>query len=98
MKVDYDLNFTTFDQTNRFTFQSRCDIWEQDGDDDDLVTRGKSASPSPVNQGRTANFTISSNSLDTESGGEEIYARCFVRNPETGAQPYSYSTRIQISP
>ncbi|MFB7864924.1 hypothetical protein [Streptomyces sp. NPDC056069] len=98
MKVDYNLNFTTFDRTNQFAFQSWCDIWEQDSDDDDLIRRGKKANVSPVNQSRTASFTISSSDLDTELGGEEIYARCFVRNMETGSQPASYSTRIQISP
>ncbi|CAM5654849.1 hypothetical protein SAVIM40S_03113 [Streptomyces avidinii] len=98
MKVDYNLNFTRFDQTNQFQFQSWCDIWEQDSDDDDLVKRGRHANINAVNQSRTATFSVRSSDIDTELGGEEIYARCFVRNMETGTQPSSYSTRIQISP
>ncbi|MFF7216803.1 hypothetical protein ACFZAU_40875 [Streptomyces sp. NPDC008238] len=99
MKIDYNVNFTTSDRINQYPFETWCDIWEQDSDDDDLITRGAHGNISAANQSRTASFrNIASSKIDTEIGAEEVYGRCFVRNKETGAQPSSYTTRIQISP
>ncbi|MDX2643457.1 hypothetical protein PV341_07690 [Streptomyces sp. PA03-1a] len=101
MKVDLDVTFTAFDSSsaNGFSFEDWCDIWEEDDSDDDLVTRGTHHNIAPRNAGFTISFTnIASDKLDTELGGEEVYARCFVRNKETGTQPASYSSVIQLSP
>jgi hypothetical protein len=94
------LGFTAFEVRNQFPFQTWAELWEQDDSDDDFIarTRPRNVSPTTAAQTSTATFRQSSDSLDTELGGEEIYAKGFLKNLETGQVFQGVTRRIQISP
>ncbi|MFE9742733.1 hypothetical protein [Streptomyces sp. NPDC006477] len=94
--IEYTLRFSSFETRNQFPFETWVDLWEQDSDDDDLILRGRHVNIGPSAQTRTATFTTSSERLHTELGAEEIYARAFVKNKETGQQFQTNSLRVQI--
>ncbi|MGW6861403.1 hypothetical protein [Streptomyces xanthophaeus] len=97
--IHFAVNFTKADVSNQYPFEMWCDMWEQDSDDDDLVSRGPHYDLPAENSTYTLHRdNISSSSLNTELGGEEVYARCFARNKETGQQPWSYTPRILLAP
>ncbi|MBT2408768.1 MULTISPECIES: hypothetical protein [unclassified Streptomyces] len=96
ISIGYSLSFTAFETRNQFPFETWVDLWEQDSDDDDLVLRGKHVSTSASSQSRTATFRTNSDTLDTELGAEEIYARAFVKNLETGQVFQQSSLRVQL--
>ncbi|MFF9982391.1 hypothetical protein [Streptomyces erythrochromogenes] len=94
--VGWNVNFNAFDRNTGAQFETWCDMWEQDSDDDDLIRRGRHLDMPPENDQYHLRITETSSKLHTELGAEEIYFRCFVRNKDTGQQPWSYSPRIQI--
>jgi hypothetical protein len=95
--IKFAVNFTRADVLNQYPFEMWCDMWEQDSDDDDLISRGPHYNLPPENATWTLHRdNVPKSSIDTELGAEEVYARCFARNKETGQQPWSYTPRIQL--
>ncbi|AIR96180.1 hypothetical protein [Streptomyces glaucescens] len=95
-----DLSFSAFEVRNQFPFQGWAELWEQDESDDDFISRTRVSNITPSSGGltQTATFRPTSSQLDTELGGEEIYAKAFLKNLETGQVFQVASHRIQISP
>jgi opacity protein-like surface antigen len=94
------LNFSSFEVSNQFPFQAWVELWEQDESDDDFLGRTRASNVSPTTSGTTltATFRRTSSQLDTELGGEEIYAKALLKNLETGQVFQVATRRIQISP
>lgn len=94
------LNFSSFEVNNQFPFQAWAELWEQDESDDDFLGRTRVSNVSPSSSGVTMNATFrrTSSQLDTELGGEEIYAKAVLKNLETGQVFQATTRRIQISP
>lgn len=93
------LNFTPFEVRNEFPFQAWAELWEQDESDDDFLGSSRVSNVSPRSgTTMTATFRRTSSQLDTELGGEEIYAKALLKNLETGQVFQVATRRIQISP
>ncbi|MFE9676950.1 hypothetical protein ACFYO5_22825 [Streptomyces sp. NPDC006259] len=99
IKFSRTLNFSSFEISNQFPFQAWAELWEQDDSDDDFIGRTRASNVSPVSGTTlTATFRKTSDQLDTELGGEEIYVKALLKNLETGAVFQVATQRIQISP
>jgi len=93
------LNFSSFEVRNQFPFQAWAELWEQDESDDDFLGSTRVSNISPASgTTQTATFRRTSSQLDTELGGEEIYAKAVLKNLETGQVFEMATRRIQISP
>jgi hypothetical protein len=106
-KVDYTLNFAQTEVDSDFVFEHAVVLWESDkgepfgGDDDKLWTLlGQFINPDSTTESISRSFSNSSSgSLDTESGGEEIWAEVYARNSTTAGQVTSRrSAEININP
>ncbi|MFI1285192.1 hypothetical protein ACH4U5_31295 [Streptomyces sp. NPDC020858] len=102
LPVSFRLNFTEFDANpgNKFSFTVWIELWEQDDVYDDFLVKTRPAKATPQTSGSSWNHTFkrTSDQLDQEQGGEEIYARVLVKNMDTGAKVEGASLRIQIAP
>lgn len=81
LTVTYTANFSQF-EVNNFIFRDGFEIWEEDTSDDDKITGlvgGGTFKPSSTQVRRQLVYEISGDSLDTELGGEEIYALVKLR-------------------
>ncbi len=104
LKVTYTATFTN-DEKNpplNYTFRDSIQILEDDDVTDDQITGWVSASnfnPSTNSVKRTLTTVVNGDDLDTELGGEEIYARIQLRNFTTGGVPLVKNTsNINLSP
>ena len=80
-----------------YTFRDSIRIREEDTFSDDNVTGWVSASnfnPNTTTVVRTITVMVRGDDLDTEIGGEEIYAQIQLRNFTTGGVPLIKRTRI----
>lgn len=99
LRVTYTATFTNQekDAPLNYTFRDSIRIMESDTFSDDSVTGWVSASnfnPSANSVQRTLTAVVSGNDLDTELGGEEIYAKVQIRNFTTGGVPLVRKTSI----
>ena len=85
-----------------YTFRDSIQIRESDTFSDDTITGFVSASnfnPSTNSVQRTLTAVVKGDDLDTELGGEEIYAKIQLRNFTTGGVPLVRKTAIiNLSP
>lgn len=104
LTVRYTATFTNQekDPPLNYTFRDSIQIWEDDPFSDDQITGWISASnfnPSSNSVVRTLTAVVSGDDLDTELGGEEIYAKIQLRNFTTGGVPLIRKTaNINLSP
>ncbi len=89
LKATYTATFTDQEKNPplNYTFRDSFQIWESDTFEDDQITGSVSASnfnPSTNSVQRTLTAVVNGNDLDTELGGEEIYAKIQLRNFTTG--------------
>jgi hypothetical protein len=104
LKVTYTATFTDQEKNPplNYTFRDSVQIWEDDDVDDDPITGWVSASnfnPSANSVTRTLTAIVKGDDLDTELGGEEIYAKIRLRNFTTGGVPLVKKTaNINLSP
>ena len=99
LRVTYTATFTNQekDAPLNYTFRDSIRIMESDTFSDDSVTGWVSASnfnPSINSVQRTLTAVVNGNDLDTELGGEEIYAKVQIRNFTTGGVPLVRKTSI----
>ena len=99
LRVTYTATFTNQekDAPLNYTFRDSIRIMESDTFSDDSVTGWVSASnfnPSVNSVQRTLTAVVNGNDLDTELGGEEIYAKVQIRNFTTGGVPLVRKTSI----
>lgn len=102
--IRYTATFTP-QETNQplnYTFRDSIQIREDDPFDDDLVTGWVTASnfnPGATSVQRTLVTVVNGDDLDTELGGEEIYARIRLRNFTTGGVAIERNTpNINLAP
>jgi len=102
--VRYTATFTA-QETNpplNYTFRDTIQIREDDPISDDHVTGWVAASnfnPAATSVLRTLTTIVNGDDLDTELGGEEIFARIRLRNFTTGGVPLERNTPvINIAP
>jgi hypothetical protein len=106
-KVDYTLNFDQTEVDSNFEFEHAVVLWENDGDslipnDDDKLW----VLPNAVINPRSTSVPVSrtfpnlpGDSLDTESGSEEICAEVYARNRTTaGGVLNRRSELVHIAP
>lgn len=101
LTVEHNLRFSTFEKQNNFPFVHWVELWEQDDSspDDHIATSKHNVGTVVDAAGNWSTpFKQSGDSLDTELGGEEIYAKVILRNQETGQQFEATTPRAQISP
>lgn len=105
LKVTYTATFTNQekDPPLNYTFRDSIQIWEDDtSSPDDRITGWVSASnfnPSQNSVQRTLAAVVNGDDLDTELGGEEIYAKIQLRNFTTGGVPMIRNTpTINLAP
>jgi len=94
--INYSLNFSQTEVDQNFVFEHQIVFWESDSDepfgggDDDLfhVQREFSDPDSTVER---FSFIVgaTADELDTELGGEEIWAEVYARNSTTAGQVIS---------
>jgi hypothetical protein len=102
--VRYTATFTNQekDPPLNYTFRDSIRIREDDPFVDDTITGWISASnfnPSTNSVVRTLTAVVNGNDLDTELGGEEIYAQIQLRNFTTGGVAIIRKTaNINLSP
>jgi hypothetical protein len=102
--VKYTATFTNQekDPPLNYIFRDSIRIREDDVFSDDTITGWISASnfnPSTNSVLRTLTAVVNGNDLDTELGGEEIYAQIQLRNFTTGGVPITRKTaNINLSP
>ena len=102
LRVTYTATFTNQERNPplNYTFRDSMRIMESDGlfgGDDDVITGWVSASnfnPDQNSVTRTLTAVVNGNDLDTELGGEEIYARVQLRNFTTGGVALVRKTSI----
>jgi hypothetical protein len=104
LKVTYTATFTNEEKNPplNYTFRDSIKIWEDDPFDDDQITGWVGASnfnPSTNSVVRTLTAIVNGDDLDTEIGGEEVYAQIQLRNFTTGGVPVIKKTsNINLSP
>lgn len=104
LKVTYTATFTNQekDPPLNYTFRDSIQIWEWDRFGDDQITGWVSArnfNPSTNSVERTLTAVVNGDDLDTELGGEEIYAKIKLRNFTTGGVPLIKTTAtINLNP
>jgi hypothetical protein len=104
LRVIYTATFTNQekDAPLNYTFRDSIQIMESDTFNDDNVTGWVAASnfnPSANSVQRTLTTVVNGNDLDTELGGEEVYAKIQIRNFTTGGVPLVRKTSIiNLSP
>lgn len=104
LKVTYTATFTDQEKNPplNYTFRDSVRICESDTFSDDNITGFISASnfnPSANSVQRTLTAVVKGDDLDTELGGEEIYAKIQLRNFTTGGVPLVKKTAvINLSP
>ena len=104
LRVRYTATFTNQekDAPLNYTFRDSIRIMESDTFSDDSVTGWVSATnfnPSANSVQRTLTAVVNGNDLDTELGGEEVYAKIQIRNFTTGGVPLVRKTSvINLSP
>jgi len=99
LKVKYTATFTNQekDPPLNYVFRDSVQIWEDDPFSDDQITGWVGASnfnPSENAVVRTLTAVVNGDDLDTELGGEEIYARIRLRNFTTGGVPLVKKTGV----
>jgi hypothetical protein len=106
-KVDYTLNFSQTEVDSNFEFEHAVVLWEYDGDDlipnddDKLWTLTNAViNPSFTSVPISRTFpNLPGDSLDTEEGGEEIWAEVYARNRTTaGGVLNKRSALVHIAP
>lgn len=104
LRVTYTATFTDQEKNPplNYTFRDSIQIRESDTFSDDTITGFVSASnfnPSTNSVQRTLTAVVKGDDLDTELGGEEIYAKIQLRNFTTGGVPLVRKTAIiNLSP
>ncbi|KAM3106176.1 hypothetical protein [Phormidesmis sp. 146-33] len=104
LKVTYTATFTDQEKNPplNYTFRDSIQIRESDTFSDDNITGLVAASnfnPSTNSVQRTLTTVVKGDDLDTELGGEEIYAKIQLRNFTTGGVPVVRRTPvINLSP
>jgi hypothetical protein len=104
LKVTYTATFTDQEKNAplNYTFRDSIQIRESDTFSDDNITGFVAASnfnPSTNSVQRTLTTVVKGDDLDTELGGEEIYAKIQLRNFTTGGVPVVKKTAvINLSP
>lgn len=104
LRVTYTATFTNQekDAPLNYTFRDSIRIMESDTFSDDSVTGWVAANnfnPSANSVQRTLTTVVNGNDLDTEIGGEEVYAKIQIRNFTTGGVPLVRKTSIiNLSP
>ena len=104
LRVTYTATFTDQEKNPplNYTFRDSIQIWESDTFSDDQITGWVTASnfnPSTNSVQRTLTTVVKGDDLDTELGGEEIYAKIQLRNFTTGGVPQVKKTAIiNLSP
>jgi hypothetical protein len=104
LKATYTATFTNEEKNAplNYTFRDSVQIMESDTFSDDNVTGWVSASnfnPSTNSVQRTLTTVVKGDDLDTELGGEEIYAKIQLRNFTTGGVAIVKKTSIiNLSP
>lgn len=99
LTVKYTATFNNDEATvHNYTFRDSFSVREEDDTSgDDVVTGFVAASnfnPSGLSVHRTLVATVSGEDLDTELGGEEIYAKIRLRNFTTGGVAMHRNTAI----
>ena len=104
LKVTYTATFTDQEKNMplNYTFRESVRIMESDvgelfGGADDVITGWVSArnfNPEKNSVIRTLTVLVNGDDMDTELGGEEIYARIQLRNFTTGGVPLIKKTSI----
>ena len=99
LRVTYTATFTNQekDAPLNYTFRDSIRIMEDDPFDDDNVTGWISATnfnPSANSVVRHLTAVVNGDDLDTELGGEEIYAKIRLRNFTTGGVPLERRTAV----
>ena len=104
LKVTYTATFTNQEKNPplNYTFRDSIRIREDDPFSDDTVTGWVAASnfnPAANSVVRTLTAVVSGDDLDTELGGEEIYAQIRLRNFTTGGVPITKKTvNVNLAP
>lgn len=104
LRVTYTATFTDQEKNPplNYTFRDSIQIRESDTFSDDNITGFISASnfnPSTNSVQRTLTAVVKGDDLDTELGGEEVYAKIQLRNFTTGGVPLVRKTAvINLSP
>ncbi len=99
LRVTYTATFTDQEKNPplNYTFRDSIQIWESDTFSDDQITGWVAASnfnPSTNSVQRTLTTVVKGDDLDTELGGEEIYAKIQLRNFTSGGVPLVKKTAI----
>jgi len=99
LRVKYTATFTNQekDPPLNYVFRDSVQIWEDDPFSDDQITGWVGASnfnPSENSVVRNLTAVVNGDDLDTELGGEEIYARIRLRNFTTGGVPLVKKTGV----
>ena len=99
LRVKYVATFNNQekDPPLNYVFRDSIQIWEDDPFSDDQITGWVGASNfNPAENSVTRNLTavVNGDDLDTELGGEEIYARIRLRNFTTGGVPLVKKTGV----
>ena len=104
LKATYTATFTDQEKNPplNYIFRDAIQIRESDAIKDDNITGLVSASnfnPTTNSVQRTLTAVVNGDDLDTELGGEEIYAKIQLRNFTTGGNPVVRKTAvINLSP
>ena len=103
LTVKYTATFSADEATtHNYTFRDSISIREDDTSDDDVVTGFVAASnfnPSGLSVQRTLVANVNEEDLDTELGGEEIYAKIRLRNVTTsGVSMHKNTAIINLAP
>jgi|SRR6516225_5304018 hypothetical protein len=99
LRVTYTATFTNQekDPPLNYIFRDCIQIWEEDPFSDDQITGWVASSnfnPSENSVVRRLTTVVDGNDLDTELGGEEIYAKIRLRNFTTGGVPIVKKTAV----
>jgi len=104
LRVTYTAAFTNQEvaQPLNYTFRDSIQIWEDDVLRNDKITGWVGASnfnPASASVVRTLTAVVNGDDLDTELGGEEIFAKIRLRNFTTGGVPQERNTaNINLAP
>lgn len=100
--VDYIATFSRVEwQTANYTFRDCFQLWEADPIWDDELTGWVACSnfnPAAASVKRTLCRKISADTLDTEWGKEEIYAKVRLLNVDLTIAYYKNSPQLKINP
>ena len=101
LTVTYTATFSQF-EVNNHNFRDWIQVWEDDPFSDDQLTGNRNVAdfnPGSTQVQRTKTTTVSSDTLDTELGAEEIYLKIFLRNVDLGVNaPSKNSAIINLAP